>query len=80
MSPSMVNIFQLDTRDTVCPGHSLGMYFSQTFKLPTFDCFCIISSSQIVVDMIMCDKARKKWDLPEWLPDRYLTENRFGIS
>ena len=78
MSPSMVNIFQLDTRDTVCPEHSLGMYFSQTFKSPTSDRPCVISSSQIVADMIMCDKAQKKWDLPEWLPDRYLTENRFG--
>ena len=51
---------------------------SQTFKSPTSDHLCVISSSQIVVDMIMCDKAQKKWDLPEWLPDRYLTENRFG--
>ena len=61
-------------------GHSMPRAFtwyvlSQTFKSPTSDRLCVISSLQIVVDMIMCDKAWKKWDSPKWLPHRYLTEN-----
>ena len=37
----------------------------------------VMFSAQIVIDMIMCDRAQKVWKIPEWLPERYLTENRF---
>lgn len=35
-----------------------------------------ITSAKVVADMVISEITGRKWSMPEWLPERYLTWNR----